>query len=332
MASVVHVLPAVYGIPNFSKPEGSEPDSIEIVERMGLELYHVQILNTFYSGMGVMHQFEHVILSLLSSLFPGQSFQVARIELGSLEGQRDVQLRIRDERRVPMRIVEERYQLENRVLEAVEHGDEAGAMLALSEMGKNSLERRNTDSLRNDKNSLIIFNVLLRKAVERAGVHPYYIDELSSSLARRIEAARNSRDILRINQEIIRKYCLLVHNHSRKGYSEIVERGINYIELNLQEDLRLGELAAYLNVNPSYLSVRFKKEVGMTLTDYVNEKRISSSRVLLTTTRLPIADVAEKVGILNENYYSRLFKRLQGMTPREYRSRMTGTVQDHPKS
>lgn len=91
--------------------------------------------------------------------------------------------------------------------------------------------------------------------------------------------AHSSRDIIRINQEVIRKYCLLVHNHSRKGYSEIVARCINYIELNPQEDLCLGELVPYLNVNPSYLSVRFKKEVGM--------------------------------------------------MPREYRSRMTGMVQDY---
>ncbi len=312
--------------------EGSEPDAMEVVERMGLDLYHVQILHAFYSGMGILQQFERVLLSLLNALFPLKHWTVSAIELGGLEGQSDVQLRIRDEQRVPMQIVEERYRLENRMLEAVEHGDEAGAMLVSLEMGKISMEKRSSDSLRNDKNSLLILNVLLRKAVERAGVHPWYIDELSSLLARRIEAARTGHDIMRINQEFVRRYCLLVQNYSRKGYCEIVEKSINYIELNLQEELRLGDLAAYLNVNPSYLSARFKKETGMTLTDYVNEKRIRSSLALLTTTRLPIGEVAEMVGILNENYYSRLFKKLQGMSPREYRSRMTESVLNQQKT
>lgn len=303
--------------------EDNGPDPLRIVEKLGLELYHVQILKTVYSSIGVMHHFESVIVSLVNALFPESVCEIVHTGLNFWEQQKNVRLRIGEEKRLSMELVEERMRCENQFLEAVEQGDEPKAMLAFAALEKYSLEKRNSDSLRNGKNALIILNVLLRKAVERAGVHPYYIDELSSSFARRIEAARNMLDIMQINREFIRKYCLLVQNYAMRGYSVLVEKSVNYIEFNLAEELSLSGLAELFNVNASYLSLKFKKEVGQTVTDYINEKRIAASLVLLVTTRLPIGEVAEKVGILNENYYSRLFKKLQGMTPREYRSRMT---------
>ncbi|MDR2752132.1 MAG: helix-turn-helix transcriptional regulator [Clostridiales bacterium] len=72
-------------------------------------------------------------------------------------------------------------------------------------------------------------------------------------------------------------------------------------------------------LNASHLSVQFKKETGMTFTDYVNQKRIQTSIPLLNATDLLIKDISWQVGFENENYYSRVFKRLQGVTPMEYR-------------
>lgn len=302
---------------------GSEPEPLEVIEKLGLELYHLQILKNFYQGTVRMFQFENVVTSLVQPLFSEKGYGFAYSGLNLAEKYQDMRLRVREERSVPMEAVEERYRCENRLLDAVEQGDETEAMLAMAVLGRYGTEKRSSDSFRNDKNDMIILNVLLRKAVEKAGVHPYYIDELSSFFARRIEAAGNTGDIVQINREIIRKYCLLVRNHAGREYSELVNRCVSYIEFNLIEELSLKVLAERFYVSGSYLSLKFKKETGQTVTDFINEKRIVSSLPLLVTTRLPIGEVAEKVGILNENYYSRLFRKLQGMTPSEYRTRMT---------
>ena len=138
----------------------------------------------------------------------------------------------------------------------------------------------------------------------------------------RIEAAHSIYELVALADDMIRKYCLLVKNYSLRGYSEMIRRVINYIDFNLQEDLKLSAIASVLNVNASYLSGQFKKEMGKSLTEYVNEKRISASFPYLATTGIPIAVIAEKVGIYDENYFTKLFKRCQGMTPREYRQLM----------
>lgn len=86
-------------------------------------------------------------------------------------------------------------------------------------------------------------------------------------------------------------------------------------------------MAEKLSVNASYLSGQFKRETGETLTNYVNRKRIQKSLFFLATTNLPIQEVAARVGIYDENYFSRIFKKFQLMTPREYRSAMYGAVE-----
>ena len=127
--------------------------------------------------------------------------------------------------------------------------------------------------------------------------------------------------------EMIKRYCRLVQSYSLKNYSAIVAAVINYVEFNIKEPLGLGYLAEKLSVNASYLSGQFKRETGETLTNYVNRKRIQKSLFFLATTNLPIQEVAARVGIYDENYFSRIFKKFQLMTPREYRSAMYGAVE-----
>lgn len=74
-------------------------------------------------------------------------------------------------------------------------------------------------------------------------------------------------------------------------------------------------------LSTSYLSTLFKKEVGQTLTDYVNKSRISASQKLLRSTTRPIQDIAVQCGIPDIHYFTRLFRRETGMTSKGYRNR-----------
>jgi YesN/AraC family two-component response regulator len=87
----------------------------------------------------------------------------------------------------------------------------------------------------------------------------------------------------------------------------------------LDGDLRLEELAKKLNVNGSYLSSLFKKEMGQTLTDYITAKRMTLAMKLLGTTQMQIQMVAQSCGILDVNYFTKKFKKATGRTPKEYR-------------
>lgn len=163
-------------------------------------------------------------------------------------------------------------------------------------------------------------NTLFRKAVQAAAVHPFHIDKVSGTYAKKIEDCIFVKDLEELAHEMIRKYCLLVRNYSLIGYSTVVRNAINYIICNLKEPLSLKLLAEEENVSAGYLSARFKKEVGRSVVDYINERRVFSSIFYLATTDMTIAEVAQQVGIQDEGYFSRLFKKYQNRTPKQYRN------------
>ena len=78
-------------------------------------------------------------------------------------------------------------------------------------------------------------------------------------------------------------------------------------------------MASLCNVSPSYFSALFKKETGVTLTDFVNNRRIRLAKHLLKTTNLHIQTIAQHCGILDFHYFCRMFKKSVGQTPTQYR-------------
>ena len=219
--------------------------------------------------------------------------------------------------------IEERYDLERQLMQAVSIGQVPKAELLFATILKYQFEARSTNALRNTKNYLIILNTLLRVAVRNGDVPPFHIDKLSSSYAHKIEATTSTNAGTALMKEMVRKYCLLVKNHSMKGYSLLVRKVLTQIDYDLTADLGLKNLATQLNVNPSYLSTLFKKETGSTLTEYVNHKRIEYAIFLLNSTSLQIQMIAQYSGIPDVNYFTKTFKKIIGITPKEYRDKIT---------
>ena len=218
-----------------------------------------------------------------------------------------------------IRVVEERYNAENRLIEAVSQGQSRKAEMMLAHTSQGSLEQRSPEMMRNTKNYTVILNTLLRKAAEQGGVHPLYIDHLSSEFARRIEKMTRRDDIAAFWQEMAHRYCLLVKKHSLKTYSPLIQKVISRVEFDLAGDLSLKANAKALNVNASYLSTLFKKELGVTLTEYVNGKRMEYAIYLLNTTKLSISAVGQRCGIQDDNYFTKIFKKYVGKTPKQFR-------------
>ena len=216
------------------------------------------------------------------------------------------------------RRIERAYQAENQFMEAIQQGRIHRAELMLSNFTRNALENRTTP-LRNIKNYSIILNTLMRKAVEKGGVHPIQIDRLSSEFARRIESTSALEEFMDLWQDMARKYCLLVRSRATTSYSQLVQYIIARVDYDLTADLSLKANAEALNVNASYLSALFKRETGSTLTDYVNRKRVEHAVYLLASTDLPISAVAQRCGIQDDNYFTKIFKKYVSVSPKQYR-------------
>ncbi|MBQ8538007.1 MAG: AraC family transcriptional regulator, partial [Clostridia bacterium] len=256
--------------------ELTQQDVMMIMERHKLPAALLPSMMHYYQGLQVINN-EPYLLGLFNTLGEvlwndEQAFQVKRIENGLLLGERllgDPPLIEKMADAAEFQIMENRYAGEKQLMYAVSQGLTHRAQMIIAQASSHIVEQRASDPLRNLKNYGIVLNTLLRKSVEDGGVHPLYIDRLSSVMAKKLEATASMSDCLHLFTTMVHKYCLLVKNHSMTHYSLLVQHVILRIEADLTADLSLKAHADFLSVNPSYLSSLFKRETGVTLTEYV---------------------------------------------------------------
>ncbi len=227
---------------------------------------------------------------------------------------------------VNMKTMENRYAFENELINAVTLGQLHKEELLLSAFSGNAFEKRLSDPLRNAKNYCVIMNTLLRKAAESGGVHPLYLDRMSSKFAGDIEHLSDLSVVAEFMREMFRSYCRLVRKHSIMNYSPVVQRAILLIDSDLSANLTLKTLADGLKVSPGYLSAIFKNDTDKTVTEYIRVKRMRHAAHLLKTTNLQIQTVALHCGIMDVHYFSKMFKKAVGKTPKDYRDSIKTTV------
>ena len=218
-----------------------------------------------------------------------------------------------------IKVMEMRYAFENELIRAVTLGQQHKENLLVSKLNENMFERRTTDSLRNAKNYCIIMNTLLRKAAENGGVHPIHIDSTSSKFAMKIEFLSDVKSCTTLMREMFSSYCRLVYKHSIRRYSPIVQKTILVIDSDISAELSLTNLAQKQGISSGYLATVFKKETGKTVSEYIKDKRIEHAMYLLGTTHLQIQTVALHCGIMDVQYFSKIFKKKIGKNPKEYR-------------
>ena len=286
-------------------------------------------LETFYGSVPVIAD-ESFLLAMVSTyadaLWGADSYSVvdlaAELSAGSpLSVQSEPPSP--DQTLLDMQTMERRYSYENELLKAVSQGQRHKAASMLSNMSQFAIEQRLADPVRNLKNYCIIMNTLLRKAAEDGGVHPLYIDSASSDFARRIELLTSTAAGLKLMDDMLTSYCRLVKKHALGRYSAPVRKTLACIDADLAGDLTLSALADMQNISAGYLSTLFKKEVGQTLTEYVNSRRVEQAARMLRSGTLQVQTVAQYCGIPDVNYFSKLFKRYIGVTPKEFRQSLT---------
>ena len=101
----------------------------------------------------------------------------------------------------------------------------------------------------------------------------------------------------------------------------IVSSAIDFIKKNYSNKLSLDLISKHCYCNSAYLSHLFKKVVGISITDYINMCRIERAKHLLDVTNLTITQISGEVGFSDPSYFSKMFKKLQGVYPTHYRKR-----------
>ncbi len=109
---------------------------------------------------------------------------------------------------------------------------------------------------------------------------------------------------------------------SSEEESDVIEAVRKYIDQHINEELSVAQMAQMAYISQNHLTRSFKKKYGTTVMDYITEHRLALAESMMKNSNKTVTMIADEVGYFDYVYFSKLFKRHYGMTPREYRRMM----------
>lgn len=214
------------------------------------------------------------------------------------------------------------YEAEREMLRMVREGDVANfrahmdRLSMTGQIGKIS----NGNPLRQMKNALITCLVLFSRAAMDGGLDPEISYSLSDRYFQSIEACCSIPELVEIGEPMQEDYIQRVHRIRTGCASLPIQACCDYISLHLEEPLSLSELAKRAGYSEYYLSRKFKKETGESVSEYIRRERLERAALLLRTTQEDAQKIAARLQFCSQSRFSENFKKQYGVTPGAYRA------------
>ncbi|MDO4620414.1 MAG: helix-turn-helix domain-containing protein [Lachnospiraceae bacterium] len=140
-----------------------------------------------------------------------------------------------------------------------------------------------------------------------------------------ISQVRGCADLEELRRWFLRKVkevCRNIENAKDEETTSLVDKARRYIMDNYRRDITLDEVSRQVDISPYYFSKLFKQEAGQNFIEFLTQIRMNKAKELLGNSSLSIKEICAESGYSDPNYFSRIFKKQEGITPREYRERM----------
>ncbi|MBU6135433.1 helix-turn-helix domain-containing protein [Clostridium tertium] len=183
------------------------------------------------------------------------------------------------------------------------------------ELGINS-----KNPLRNLKNIFISYTSIVSRAAIEKGLAWEVSLTLTDFYFEAVEELNTIKDINELFLKMILDYTEHVNKVKMYNYSSAILKCQKYIFEHLYEKISLSILADYSSMNPCYLSHLFKKEVGVSISDYIQKERIEESKKLILSGKKSLVDIYVPLGFIDQSHFSKTFKKFVGITPKEYKT------------
>ncbi len=208
---------------------------------------------------------------------------------------------------------------ERALLQKVKIGDRTGAKEILNSILGTILFKDIGDLGILKARLLELVSVLSRAAVE-GGVNIDTMLERNLTYVNKVMAIDNQEDLCAWISAALNEFIELVYTSQDGRKMSQIRPAINYIEANYDKPVTLAEIARASHLSASRLAHLFKEQMGITAIDYVTSVRIEEAKHLLLATAQSCTEICFEVGYNNQSYFTRTFKSVVGVTPRQFRA------------
>lgn len=218
------------------------------------------------------------------------------------------------------------YEREMEFYQSIKMGNVEEAKRLFKPLGGDGFGKLSDDSLRNIKYHLIVTIAFITRYCIEGGMEMETAYNLSDIYILRIDRCVDENEVNAIHREIVDDYANRMRVIIKKGlYSKPILICLDYIYDKLHYKISLNDLAECTGLSAPYLSKLFHKEVGVTISQYISQKRIEAAENLLKYSDYSCIEIANYLCFNSESYFIQVFKSYTKMTPKEYREKFFRT-------
>ncbi len=209
-------------------------------------------------------------------------------------------------------------EIEKQLQRMIVHGNRKGAQELINQLLGQLYFSENGNFQRIRENAKALMVLFSRAAIDGMADARQIFGDLHATFEA-IDGFRTLDDLSRYLTSMFYRFVGYVFDFGSIRYADIAGKAIAYVRTQYAEKITLDDLAAHVHLSRPYLSRVLAESLGMPFTEYLNAYRIERSLELLEISSIPIAEVAHRTGFGDQSYFTRVFSRRMGISPREYR-------------
>lgn len=178
------------------------------------------------------------------------------------------------------------------------------------------------DPIRQTKDMALTLTAVTSRVAMWGGLTPELSYILSDYYIQGIESASAIPEIQELLRAMFQDYVSRVHDMKKNSHiSRQIQDSCNYIQIHSAEKLNIADIAAQAGYAEYYFSKKFKKEMGISVKDYIKKVKIERAKIILRSETISIQEISEMLSFGTQSYFAETFHKITGMTPGEYRSK-----------
>ncbi|UOQ49950.1 helix-turn-helix transcriptional regulator [Gracilibacillus caseinilyticus] len=173
--------------------------------------------------------------------------------------------------------------------------------------------------LRNQQNLTIALVTQATRAAIRGGVHPEIAYSLGDAFIQQSEGLTTPDRVIKLKEEIMYEFAAKVAKSKKLKYTKVISQCQAHIYKHLYDkELGLAKLAEDMKINKKYLSNLFKKEVGISISSYIQKVKIDEAKKLMFYSDYTLIQICSLLNFSDQSYFTKIFKKHTKMTPRQF--------------
>ncbi|MFH2115919.1 MAG: helix-turn-helix domain-containing protein [Spirochaetota bacterium] len=173
--------------------------------------------------------------------------------------------------------------------------------------------------------------VLLSRAAAEAGASVEEVLGLNYRFLKRFQDLENQEDLAFLLDGVLSRFSRLAFSLRSVKHTAALDKAIRYVKRRLTTSVSLQDAANAAGLSPSYFSRIFKEEMNESFSEHMNRLRVEKAASLLLGADIPLVDIASRVGFVDQSYFTKVFKRLKGVSPGRYRATGGRFLGDNPE-